>query len=85
MTIDQPPAYPTSKSFDNLFWDAFDWRHAFFVLFMITLAMFGDVLFTDSGRILSAPGLDLYAGELAGLDFVYRELGNGRQKIRPDP
>ena len=77
MTIDQPPAYPTSESFDHLFWDAFDWRHAFFVLFMITLAMFGDVLFTDSGRILSAPGLDLYAGELTGLDFVYRELGNG--------
>ncbi|MDO8785347.1 MAG: hypothetical protein Q7J12_03930, partial [Syntrophales bacterium] len=77
MTIDQPPAYPTSESFDNLFWDAFDWRHAFFVLFMITLVMFGDVLFTDSGRILSAKGRDLYAGEFSGLDFVYRELRNG--------
>ena len=44
---------------------------------MITLAMFGDVLFTGSGRILSAQGLDLYAGDLPSLDFVYRELRNG--------
>ena len=77
MTSDHPSAYPTSESFDNLFWDDFDWRHAFFVLVMITLAMFGDVLFTGSGRILSAEGLDLYAGELSGLDFVYRELRSG--------
>jgi len=76
MTISQPPAHSPLESFDNLFWDAFDWRHAFFVLFMITLAMFGDVLFTDSGRILSAKKLDLYAGELSGLDFIYRELRN---------
>ena len=77
MTSDNPSAYPSSEYFDNRLWDAFDWRHAFFVLFMITLAMFGDVLFTDSGRILSAKKLDLYAGELSGLDFVYRELRNG--------
>lgn len=77
MTINQPPAHSPLESLGNFFWDNFDWRHAFFVLFMITLAMFGDVLFTDSGRILSAEGLDLYAGELSGLDFVYRELRNG--------
>ena len=77
MTNDHPSAYPSSEYFDNRLWDAFDWRHAFFVLFMITLAMFGDVLFTDSGRILSAPGLDLYAGELSGLDSGYRALRNG--------
>ena len=62
MTSDNPSAYPSSEYFDNRLLDAFYWRHAFFVLFMITLAMFCDVLFTDSGRILSAPGLDLYAG-----------------------
>ena len=77
MMNDQPPAYPNSESFDHLFWDAFDWRHAFFVLLIITLAMFGDMLFTDSGRILSAPGLDMYAGELSGLDSAYRALRNG--------
>ena len=77
MIFDQPPTGRTSESFDNLVWEAFDWRHAFFILFMITLAMFGDVLFTDSGRILSAKRLDLYNGELSGLDFLYRELRNG--------
>ena len=65
------------ESLDNLFSDYFDWRFAFFALLMITLAMFGDVLFTSSGSILSAKGLDLYAGELSGLDFLYRELRNG--------
>lgn len=77
MINDQPPACPNSESFDHLFWDAFDWRHAFFVLLIITLTMFGDMLFTDSGRILSAPGLDLYAGELSGFDSGLRALRNG--------
>ncbi|MEI7639687.1 MAG: hypothetical protein WCJ37_20395, partial [Syntrophus sp. (in: bacteria)] len=77
MTNNQPPVHSPLESLDNHLWDAFDWRHAFFVLFMITLVMFSDVLFTGSGRILSGEGLDLYAGELSGLDFVYRELRNG--------
>ena len=77
MTNNQPPVHSPLEPLDNHLWDVFDWRHAFFILFMITLAMFGDVLFTGSGRILSAEGLDLYAGELPGLDFLYRELRNG--------
>ena len=74
MTNNQSPVHLQSESFDNRLWDDFDWRHASFILLMITLAMFGDVLFTGSGRVLSAPGLDLYNGELSGLDGSYRAL-----------
>jgi len=77
MTNNQPPVHSQLESLDNHLWDVFDWRHAFFILFMITLAMFGDVLFAGSGRVLSAPGLDLYSGELSGLDGAYRALRNG--------
>ncbi|HPJ97560.1 MAG TPA: YfhO family protein, partial [Syntrophales bacterium] len=65
------------ESPDNHLWDEFDWRHACFVLLMITLAMYGDVLFSNSDRVLSASGLDLYSGELSGLDSSYRALRKG--------
>ena len=81
MTNNQPPIHSQSESLDNHLWDVFDWRHAFFILFMIMLAMLSDVLFTDSGRILSAPGLDLYSGELSGLDAGYRALRNGNVSL----
>ena len=81
MTNNQPPVHSPLGSLDSLFWDDFDWRHAFFILFMIMLAMFGDVLFTDSGRILSAPGLDLYSGELSGLEGGFRALRDGNGSL----
>jgi len=62
---------------DNHLWDSFDWRHALFILAVMTLGMFGDVLFSSDGLILSAIGLDLYNGEMSGLDFLSRELGMG--------
>ena len=72
---------PESGSFrharDNHLWDTFDWRHSLFVLAVLMLGMFGDVLFFGDGLILSAKGLDLYNGELSGLDFLSRELGKG--------
>ncbi|MDD5169558.1 MAG: YfhO family protein, partial [Syntrophales bacterium] len=77
MATDNATIATPGNSFDDNLWNVFDWRHAFFILFMITLAMFGDVLFANDGRILSASGLDLYAGELSGLDFAYRELRSG--------
>jgi len=81
MTNHQPPVPSQSRSLDNHLWDVFDWRHGFFILLMITLAMFGDVLFAGSGRVLSAPGLDLYSGELSGLDGAYRALRNGNVSL----
>jgi len=39
MTINPPPAHLLLKSFDNRLWDDFDWRHALFILLMMTLAM----------------------------------------------
>jgi len=51
-----------SESLYNHLLNDFNWRHAFFVLLMFTLAMFGDVPYTNSGRVLSVPGLDLYNG-----------------------
>lgn len=78
-------ARPESGSFrqarDNRPWDAFDWRHALFVLAVLMLGMFGDVLFFDDGLILSAKGLDLYNGELSGFDFLSRELRKGNLSL----
>ncbi len=48
------------------------------VLGLLTLAMFGDVLFFADGQVLSRAGLDLFSGEMFGLDFQLRELKNGR-------
>ena len=83
MADDNQPPIPSlqSESFDNRLWGDFDWRHACFVLIMITLAMFGDLLFSNSDRVLSAPGLDLYNGELSGLDGAYRALRNGNVSL----
>ncbi|MEN6320295.1 MAG: hypothetical protein ABFD82_16275 [Syntrophaceae bacterium] len=55
----------------------FGWPHAFIILLVITLAMFGDVLFFNDGRILSKQGLDLFSGEMFGRDFEFREIQNG--------
>jgi len=65
------------ESFVDRFWNVFNWRHAFFILLLITVAVFADILFSSDGRILSAWGCDLYNGELSGLDFFYRELKQG--------
>jgi len=55
----------------------FGWPHAFIVLLVLTLAMFGDVLFFNDGRILSKQGLDLFSGEMFGRDFEFREIQKG--------
>jgi len=50
---------------------------AAFVLLILTLAMFGDVLFSQGGRVLSREGLDLYRGEMFGLEFEFGEIKKG--------
>jgi hypothetical protein len=50
---------------------------AFLVLLAITLAMFGDVLFVNNGRLLSKEGLDLFSGEMYGREFEFREAKEG--------
>jgi hypothetical protein len=46
-------------------------------LTVLTLAMFGDVLFSPDGRILSKKGLDLSTAEMFYRDFEFREIRNG--------
>ncbi len=58
-------------------WEAFSWRHALFVFLVLTGVLFADVLFTSDDVVLSAKGLDLYAGEMSGLEFQLRELAQG--------
>ncbi len=58
-------------------WDAFTWRHALFVFLVLTVALFTDVLFTGDDVILSAKYLDLYSGEMSGLEYQLRELARG--------
>jgi len=77
MNAKRPDTVVCRQAFDDNLWLDFDWRHALFVLGILTLAMFGDVLISNEGSILSAEGLDLYSGELAGIDFLYRELRSG--------
>lgn len=77
MKAKQPETVVCRQAFNDDLWLNFDWRHAMFILGILTLAMFGDVLFSNKGSILSAKGLDLYNGEMSGLDFLYRELRNG--------
>lgn len=48
-----------------------------FVLFIITLVMFGDVLFFNPDQVLSKAGLDLFNGEMSGYDFLFRQLKQG--------
>ncbi|HLE17930.1 MAG TPA: hypothetical protein VI728_06565, partial [Syntrophales bacterium] len=43
----------------------------------LTLTMFGDVLFSPDGPILSKKGLDLSTAEMFLRDFEFRELKNG--------
>jgi len=64
--------------FDDRLWASFDWRHALFVLTILTVILFSDVLLSNDGRVLSARGLDLYSGEMSGLDYQYGELRQGR-------
>jgi hypothetical protein len=60
------------------FWEkTWDWRYALFIFAFLTMVMFGDVLFSNEGRILSARGLDLSACELSALDFQVQELKQG--------
>lgn len=47
------------------------------ILIALNTAMFGDVLFFQEGRILSREGLDLFRGEMFGLDFEFREIKKG--------
>lgn len=65
------------EPFDEHLWASFDWRHASVVFLMLTVIIFGDVLFSNDGMILSAKGLDLYSAEMQGLDFQFRELKKG--------
>ena len=81
MKTKQPETVVCRQAFDDNLWLNFDWRHAMFILGILTLAMFGDVLFSNKGSILSAKGLDLYNGEMSGLDFLYRELRNGNLSL----
>lgn len=62
-------------------WDAFTWRHALFVFLILTGILFGDVLFTSDDVVLSAKGLDLYAGEMSSLEFQLGELKQGHLPI----
>jgi hypothetical protein len=49
----------------------------FVAVAVLTLAMFGGVLFSSDAHVLSKKGLDLYSGEIFGRDFEFRELKNG--------
>ncbi|NPU83628.1 MAG: hypothetical protein HPY65_03985 [Syntrophaceae bacterium] len=58
-------------------WESFTWRHALFVYLLLTGVLFADVLFTGDDVVLSAKYLDLYAGEMSGMEFQLRELAQG--------
>ena len=50
---------------------------ALVTLTALTLIMFGDLLFSPDGPILSKKGLDLSTAEMFLRDFEFRELKNG--------
>ena len=50
---------------------------AMLTLATLTLIMFGDVLFSPDGRILSKKGLDLSTAEMFYRDFEFREIKKG--------
>lgn len=58
-------------------WENFSWRHASIVFLVLTGVLFADVLFTGEDILLSAKYLDLYAGEMSGLEYQLRELAQG--------
>jgi len=57
--------------------EKFSWLHAFIVLLIITLIIFGDVLFSNDDRVLSKEGLDLFSAEMYGRDFEFLEIKKG--------
>lgn len=66
-----------NEAFDDRLWASFNWRHALLLLTFMTVVLFGDVLFFNDGKVLSAKGLDLYSAEIPGLDFLFGELKKG--------
>jgi hypothetical protein len=60
MTL-EPSGCSPLESFDNRLWDKFDWRHAFFILFMMILALGAH---TPLFRVLFdwLPGFDKFRG-----------------------
>lgn len=59
----------------------FNKLHAALLLLALTLAMFSDVLFFNTGQVLSKAGMDLYNGEMFGYDFLFRCLQDGKSVL----
>lgn len=56
---------------------SFSWPYAFAILFILTLLMFADVLFSDGIKILSSPHTDIASQFIYWRDFGFNELKKG--------